>query len=338
MREKDIIDFIIYWVDGNDPTWREKKQQYLNTDENIDSSQARYRDWDNLRYIFRGIEKYAPWVHKVFLVTDEQVPKWINEEHPKLVCVNHSDYIPKEYLPTFSSIPIELNFHRIEGLSEQFVVFNDDFFITKELKPKDFFVDGLPVDLLAEYPVMCDGKNYVYSHELCCNANLLGKYYNRKEYKKRLKKKIINIKYGAKYWLYNMIMYYLPFPSLIGFKQPHFARPYLKSSMVELWEKEYDTLDKTCKHRFRDALDVNIYVFRMWNLLKGNFVPANIDAMGKMFIVHNSSIEACNAIENKKYKIICINDNCEDSCFEKVKEEVNKSFEKVFPQKSMFEI
>lgn len=67
-----------------------------------------------LKYWFRGVEKYAPWVHKIYFVTCGQKPDWLNENHDKLVLVNHEDYIPHEYLPTFSSHTIELNFHRIK--------------------------------------------------------------------------------------------------------------------------------------------------------------------------------------------------------------------------------
>ena len=114
------IDFVITWVDGNDLEWkREKVARLGHTDMDIsvnaDDRKERYRDWDNLRYWFRGVEKYAPWVHKIYFVTCGQKPDWLNENHDKLVLVNHEDYIPHEYLPTFSANPIELNFHRIKA-------------------------------------------------------------------------------------------------------------------------------------------------------------------------------------------------------------------------------
>lgn len=121
------IDFVIPWVDGSDLEWRKSKNKYSGKiDEPVDITDARYRDWDILKYWFRGVEKYAPWVHKIYFVTCGQKPDWLNENHDKLVLVNHEDYIPHEYLPTFSSHTIELNFHRIKNLSEHFVYFNDD--------------------------------------------------------------------------------------------------------------------------------------------------------------------------------------------------------------------
>ena len=102
------IDFVIPWVDGSDLEWRKNKNKYSGKiDEPVDITDARYRDWDILKYWFRGVEKYAPWVHKIYFVTCGQKPDWLNENHDKLVLVNHEDYIPHEYLPTFSSHTIE---------------------------------------------------------------------------------------------------------------------------------------------------------------------------------------------------------------------------------------
>ena len=70
-------------------------------------------------------------------------PSWLNVANEKIVVVKHEDFIPKEYLPTFNSHTIELNLHRIKGLSEYFIYFNDDTFILDKLQEKDFFKNGL---------------------------------------------------------------------------------------------------------------------------------------------------------------------------------------------------
>lgn len=138
------IDFVITWVDGNDLEWkREKAARMGHTDMDIsvnaDDRKERYRDWDNLRYWFRGMEKYAPWVRKVHFVTWGHIPQWLNTKHPKLNIVCHEDFIPQKFLPTFNSHTIEWNFHRIPGLTEQFVYFNDDMFLLKPVYMEDFF-------------------------------------------------------------------------------------------------------------------------------------------------------------------------------------------------------
>ena len=96
------------------------------------------------------LKNFAPWVNHIYFVTWGHIPSWLNTDHPKLTVVKHEDYIPKQYLPTFSSHPIELNMHRIRGLSEQFVYFNDDTFIINKMEPEDFFRNGLPRDYCIE--------------------------------------------------------------------------------------------------------------------------------------------------------------------------------------------
>ena len=123
------IDFVMIWVDGNDPEWQKEKAKYDERVVTTANSEVRYRDWDNLQYWFRAVEKFAPWVNKIHFVTWGHLPPWLDTSNPKLHVVNHKDFIPEEYLPTFSSHTIELNLHRIEGLAERFVYFNDDTFL-----------------------------------------------------------------------------------------------------------------------------------------------------------------------------------------------------------------
>lgn len=92
-----------------------------------------------LQYWFRGVEKFAPWVNRIYFVTWGHIPSWLNLSHPKLKVVRHEEFIPTDYLPTFSSHPIELNLHRIKGLSERFVYFNDDTFLIRPVLQEDFF-------------------------------------------------------------------------------------------------------------------------------------------------------------------------------------------------------
>ena len=146
----DKIDFVLLWVDGNDSAWLEQKNQYSPKKVDFSTSDNRFRDWDNLQYWFRGVEKYAPWVNNIYFITWGHLPKWLNTEHPKLKIVKHTDFIPEQYLPTFNSDTIETNLFRLDELSETFVLFNDDFFLIDSVKPEDFFHNGLPCDSFVE--------------------------------------------------------------------------------------------------------------------------------------------------------------------------------------------
>lgn len=330
------VDAVIYWVDGNDPQWQKEYMKYRYGEDYEGNQIKRYREWDNLQYIFRGIETFMPWVNRIFFVTWGHVPEWLNLEHPKLQVVKHSEYIPEAYLPTFSSRTIELNFHRIEGLSEHFLVVDDDCFVTRPMKKSDFFVGDKPRDMFMEYPVMCGGNVPVFSQSVCNNNNFIGKYYKRSEYKKRLRSKILSPKYGA-YFFYNLIQYVMPYPHFFGVLTPHITLPYLKSAFEEMWEAEEKELDFVCKQRFRDRNGMNIYIARMWNLMKGNFVPGNLLKAGKMIVIREDDDAIYEAIEKQKYKLLCLNDECRDEAFETVKEKIKVSFEKILPEKSSFE-
>ena len=177
-RQKDDstgpIDFVITWVDGSDPAWLEEKSKYQpESDITTDASIRRYRDWGTLKYLFRGVESYAPWVRKVFFITWGHVPNWLDLSAPKLEVVKHEDYIPREYLPTFSSHPIELNMHRIEGLSEHFVYFNDDMYITQPIAPTLFFRNGLPVLPPQLHGILPRGDTGVMAHVYVNNISAI---------------------------------------------------------------------------------------------------------------------------------------------------------------------
>ena len=94
-----MIDFVITWVDGSDPAWQKKRSQFR-PGEAEDAGTIRYRDWGLLRYWFRAVENFAPWVRRVYLVTDNQCPPWLNRAHPTLVLADHRDFIPEKYLLT----------------------------------------------------------------------------------------------------------------------------------------------------------------------------------------------------------------------------------------------
>ena len=173
MKTENSIDIVITWVDGNDPEWRSEKNKTRYDKEQLvetDDREERFRDWENLRYWFRGIENCAPWVRKVHFVTWGHLPKWLNTKHPKLNIVRHTEYIPPEFLPTFNSHTIEWNMHRIPGLSEKFVYFNDDMFLLKRTGETDFFRNGLPVDMLALQPDVANVDNPVMPYIYLNNA------------------------------------------------------------------------------------------------------------------------------------------------------------------------
>ncbi len=329
------LDFVVTWVDGGDPAWREQKARF-SPDKDVDARDERYRDWELFKYWFRGVEKFAPWVRKVHLITCGHVPEWLNLEHPKLHLVRHEDYIPAEYLPTFNSNVIEFHMHRIEGLSENFVYFNDDFFLTKAMAPTDFFQDGLPCDMLAFQPVVANPANPVMSNLFLNESLVVSKYFDKRQNVKSQPGKYFHLGYPPMYFFYNMLE--LAFPRFTGFYTVHGPMPLCKSTLEKLWEQEEEALRLTSSHRFRHKDDIFIYLARTWQMLDGRFVPKNVE---RLLFYHN--VDSCNerlvaAIKKQKAKVTCINDANTQIDFEGAKAELIAAFENLLPERSEFEI
>lgn len=310
-----------------------EKNKYEQSD-STDSREVRYRGLNNLEYWFRGIEKYASWVNKIHFVTWGHLPEWLDVNHPKLNIVKHTDFIPKEYLPTFSSHAIELNLHRIEGLTEKFVYFNDDTFIMRKVKPKDFFEKGLPKDIAVLKPNISSFRHSTSAIE-ANNLEIINTIYDKKKVIKKDFKKWFNLKYKRQLLSTVLLMPYDKFP---GFLNQHLPNSYLKKTFIRLWESEYETLDKTCQNKFRNGRDVNQWLFKYTQLVEGNFIPKSV-SKGTTYSLTNNNEDINKEFKNRNYKIICINDNDKEPVinFKQEKIKLKKNFEKIFPEKSRYE-
>lgn len=148
------IDAVITWVDGNDPKHRQKRMQYGSEgifDKEDVGGDTRFSNLNEIYWCVVSLNKFAPWLNKIYIVTDEQDPKIedaIREMFP-------DGYIPMEivdhkvifrgyerYLPTFNSVALETMTWRIPGLSDCFIEFNDDLMLAAPVSPEDFFVNG----------------------------------------------------------------------------------------------------------------------------------------------------------------------------------------------------
>ena len=328
--ESEVIDFVIPWVDGADPEWLEERRQFESEeDRNLNNNEARFRDWGLLKYWFRSVERYAPWVRKIHLVTSGQCPEWLDLHCEKLHFVTHSDFIPSVYLPTFSSFPIELNLHRIKGLAERFVYFNDDMFVLAPVKPTDFFKNGLPRDVaIRNIPML-----YEIGHNNLNCINLINREFDFKRQFKQFFWKWLNYRYGIHAL---RSLFFLPFVEFTGAKNSHLANSYLKNTFEQIWEKYGDELDKTCKHRFRCSQDLLQWVFKYWQLVSGQFFPQWIN-FGKTYGIQDlKRVEK--DVSLKRYKVVCLQD-CENvKDISDLKESVIRVFQKEFPGKSSFEL
>jgi len=327
------IDFVMPWVDSGDPAWIEEFNNYApkKKDISIDIREERFRDNGLLRYWFRGIERYAPWVNKIFFITNGQKPAWLNINNKKLRWIKHTDYIPQEYLPTFSSHPIEIHLHRIPELSEQFVYFNDDMYLINPVKPDFFFKNNLPRD----YAVLKQLQPSYFEHIPLNDLIELNNHYNKKQAVKKSFFKYINPIYG-KQLLRSLFLFFSGTSGFPGFFNQHTPQAYLKETFKTVWAECEETLVNTSKNRFRNIADVNQYLFRYWQLAAGTFIP---QAAFKEKYCGNARRDVNHikqAINNGKIKELCIDDD--DSPANEFYDEIADCFAKKFPHKSAFEI
>ena len=308
---KNKIDIVIPWVDGNDIEWLKEKNKYTQKKDEKLNNNSRFRDWDNLQYIFRGIEKFMPWVNNVFFITWGHLPKWLNVDNPKLKIINHKDYIPSEYLPTFNSHTIELNIHRIKGLSEKFIYFNDDTFVIDYMSENMFFKNGLPCDCGILNPIIPFGYDN-FSNVSVNNLTVINEEFNKRLTIKKAMFKWYNVRY-------------------------HLPNSFLKSTFCEVWQKYDKILDKTCLCHLRDNFtNVNQWLMRYWQLCKNEFYPRNPN-FGKFYEITDNNDRIIDDIKKQRFKMVCLNDGINIKDFDKSKHEINEALSFILPDKCSFE-
>lgn len=337
------IDFVLTWVDGSDKAWLATKRKYessvvaLATSNPEVNDDCRYRDYGLLKYLFRGVERFAPWVNRMFFVTCGQKPDWLDESNPKLRLVDHKEYIPSDYLPTFQSNTIELNLHRIPDLSEHFVLINDDMFFLRPVQPEFFFKKGLPV-------LPCDLAIPTWlgwghsSRILVNNCGVL---------KRSLDVNHLVWKHFWKYADVGALGFTRAAKNLMSFAVNrvfipgtfgHLPLPHLKSTLDEIWRKNPQIMDLATRNKFRNDNSVNQWLACAWNMVSGQFYPANEKRRGQLITIDSNSVsQICNIITRQSFPQLCISDRENtpnlDQCFS----EVAKAFDKLLPEKSSFE-
>ncbi|MDO5702497.1 MAG: stealth conserved region 3 domain-containing protein, partial [Lachnospiraceae bacterium] len=240
---------------------------------------------------------------------------------------------PEEYLPTYNSNTIELNFHRIPDLSERFVLFNDDMFLLKNVSAEDFFSGGLPRDEFSMNPVLPMGEKFRIAHTNVNNTGVINTHFSKSECFKKNFGKYVNMSYGSDLVRTLLLM---PWGCFLGFKNSHLPVSHLKSTFEKVWAEEGEALDRTCRNRFRGYDDLNHWLMRYWNLCEGNFVPRS-SSFGRYFNLGDDNRAVMEYIIRQKGSMICINDMSEDIDFERAKKEMKWAFRKILPEKSSFE-
>lgn len=307
------IDLVYLWVDGNDPEWLAKHNACIGKTEEKSAvnCDGRYADNDELKYSLRSIEMYAPWIRKIFIVTDNQTPRWLDTTNPKIRIVDHKEILPKICLPCFNSRVIEHCLYKIPGLSEHFLYANDDMFINKPVTPNDFFApDGLPIVRFNRRPFR--------KFTLWFKEKVQGKVLSNYVQTIRRSAELVEKKYGVYY----------------GGKTHHNIDAYLKSEYEHTAQVFKSEIEATYSNHVRGSNDVqrNIYSYVALAEKRAYLHYVTQRTSFRLHIQNESHYQKL-----KKYNpmLFCMNDSqyAHDIDRKRVKEFLDERF----PEKSQFE-
>ena len=324
--KNEPIDLVIPWVNGEDPHWQQKAAPYLT---NKDFSGERFRDWEILKYLFRSIDRYLPWINRIYLVTDNQVPTWLDTENSHVQVIDHREIIDHRFLPTFNSNAILMNAYKIPNLNEHFMIIEDDMLFTRPAKPEDFFVNGQPRDFLIESPI---SPNEDFAYILMNTMMLINRKFDKRQVLKKLRNKYFNPHYGIEIVRSLGSCFYRHFT---GFYNRHCVQPYLKSEFKNVVENIFPTeCQETISHRVRGNHDISEWIVRYYNLVTGNFVPSSPQRYRYFEIGQFEDIRK--AVNDEKYFSICINDR-DVQHFSQNADQLQSILNQKFGQTSSFE-
>lgn len=338
------IDIVIPWVDDTDPVWKKDRDFYVKQKGLEKRKLVKYfRDWDTLKYVFRGIEKFMPWVRHIHFVTYGHLPEWLDTTNPKIKIQKHKDFFGKEAaFPVFNASAIEMNLKNIPGLAEKFIYFNDDTLVCKPVTPERFYKGNLPVDHLV-LDIPRGGWLYdkirikdPYSYLCRKNVSLLNSHFPLKELKKRRPELFFDSSYLKGDILRNRIL------SLVGeykwIKVNHHPQAFLLSNLWKCYELFKEEMDQTSKSRFSSFGDINQYIYREYALMTGQFIP---HFFNDSFCIVLSSAKNYEKEREELFKntFVCVNDSpfLPSEEYPALKERVDADLQSLFPDKSSFE-
>lgn len=308
------IDLVYLWVDGNDAEWQAEKRRFLGKDTPLNTeatTKARNADNNELKYSLRSAEKYAPWIRRIFIVTDGQKPKWLDQQNSRIHIVDIRELLPPQALPCYNSVVIEHFLYRIPELSEHFLYANDDMFFNKAVVPSFFFTkEGLPVvRLQRSYTNKCINR---CRKTLRIHTNIYRKSIERAA-------SLIDIKFGK---------YYSGTPH-------HNIDSYLKSDFRRVSDEIFrQEIAPTVHHHLRSDKDIQRIIYLYYALVAGR---------GELRYVNRR--ESCRIRLHKpdfmyyikKYSpvLFCLNDS--HHATDADRNRVEPFLKQLFPEKSSFE-
>ena len=319
---KEKIDLVYLWCNLDDPNFKQRKESFLKG-QIIDkeaNNVCRFTDNGELKYSLRSVELYAPWVNKIYIVTDNQIPNWLNLDNPKIEIINQNDILPQSAIPCFNSIAIEHSIKNIPNLEEHFIYANDDMFFNLPTEPEFFFnKKGCPIS----------------------------------RFRKKRKKRYYTIYEYALNNAENLI--YKKFKINLNFEPHHNIDAYLKSEVINCYETFKSEIDKTINSHFRNKENVERAIYQKYFVAvkKGEFkrvskVDCKLNPIKRLInlIKKEYKKDSClifpqgrnieETLNKFKPHLFCINDSEETT--NEDRKYLKEFLQKKFPNKSNFEI
>ncbi len=318
--EPERIDAVYLWVDGSDPEFRRALAHYPCPQRDLHPEACgalRFRDKGELRYSLRSLERYAPWIHTVHLVTNGQVPAWLDRGHSRIQLVSHAEIFPDPaHLPTFNSRAIEMHLHRIPGLSSRFLYFNDDLFLGRPVEREDFLTrDGAAVFSVEAWSMpMETERGPVHDRSYAFTAGLLDRSPRPRRHRNALAHapQILNV--------------------------AHLRR------LEATWP---DAFERTSANRFRSPDDIFLRLLYCYTMLESDgawgratTVTLNNRTADYSFLQlteEPGTLKHLFEIANRRPRFFCVNDDLPDAPDPSVLEHLQAFFDAYYPEPSSFE-
>jgi hypothetical protein len=297
------MDLVLPYVNAADREWQ---QSILRTTKTAvsNSSSVRFRSWGTLKYLFRGVAQYMPFIDRIVLIvaSKSQVPVWINYENVRIVY--HDEFIPSKFLPTFNSCTIESFLYNIEGLSDRFIYANDDIFAINPCSIDDFFTEDVPH---IKY-VIHDKYTLNNTFRCQCRSGM------------------------------DLIMSKLNTPE---YEQGYIIRPYHITSPMTT--ECLSAVKQLCGNdientvsRLREPRNINQYIYLYYQYFMDNYVDSIVSY--KYYTLSDKFIsDICKAILGRDYKLVCLNDSGKVSDYSALKSRLLSAFKQKFPNRCKYE-
>ena len=260
------IDAVITWVNGSEPNYKLKLEENLKNKKIIN---RQYLQANEIHFCVASIIKFAPFVRKIFIVTDNQKPNLNEVRHlvslNKVEIIDHKEIFRDnmDSLPTFNIRSIDALLFKIKNLSNKFIYFNDDMFLIKETSKEEWFKDNKAV--------LTGSWTKTYNKQLI------------KTIAQRIKN-LLNIRpsfNAAQSKAANIAGFHNKY-----FKSYHCGRPQIKSVIKDFYDKNPQRLTNQIRHKFRDGRQYMPFSLCWHLLIKENL---HVESSSKKLVEINKS-------------------------------------------------